>query len=110
MKAPVKVGDLRHRVRIERGVRSEDGAGGATLDWQPVAEVWAAIWSREMDETFAHGHVAGKATHDVWMRYRSDVTPDMRIRFGARVFDIRGALDVEDRGRWLKCPVEERDL
>ena len=41
---------------------------------------------------------------------RADVRPDMRIRFGTRIFDILGAIDVEDRGAWLKCPVEERDL
>jgi hypothetical protein len=34
----------------------------------------------------------------------------MRIIFGERVFDILGAIDVEDRAAWLKCPVEERDL
>jgi SPP1 family predicted phage head-tail adaptor len=97
-------------VRIERALRSEDGTGGATLDWQPVAEVWAAIWSRSVDEAFALDRVAGKASHDIWMRYRTDVTPDMRIRLGTRVFDVLGAIDVEDRGHWLKCLVEERDL
>jgi SPP1 family predicted phage head-tail adaptor len=110
MKAPVKVSDLRHRVAIESAARTGDGAGGATLDWQLVAEVWTAIWSRDAFETFALDRVAGKATHDIWMRYRGDVTPDMRIRFGIRLFDILGAIDVEDRGHWLKCPVEERDL
>jgi SPP1 family predicted phage head-tail adaptor len=110
MKAPVKAGDLRHRVTIERASRTGDDAGGAALDWQAVAEVWAAIWSRTVSEAFALDRVAGKATHDIWMRYRADVTPDMRIRSGTRVFDVLGAIDVEDRGAWLKCPVEECDL
>jgi SPP1 family predicted phage head-tail adaptor len=110
MKAPVKAGDLRHRIIIERAARADDGAGGATLDWQTVAEVWAAIWSRTVDEKFVLDRIAGTATHDIWIRYRADVQPDMRIRFGTRVFDILGAIDIEDRGAWLKCPVEERDL
>jgi SPP1 family predicted phage head-tail adaptor len=110
MKAPVKASDLRHRVTIESAARTGDGAGGATLAWQAVAEVWAAIWFRDVTEAFALDRIAGKATHDVWIRYRADVTPDMRIRFGSRVFDILGAIDVEDRGHWLKCPVGERDL
>jgi SPP1 family predicted phage head-tail adaptor len=110
MKAAVRVGDLRHRIVIERAVRTNDDAGGATLDWEAVAEVSAAIWPREAGESYGADHVAGKATHDIWMRYRSDVTPDMRVRCGTRVFDILGAIDVEDRGRWLKCPAEERNL
>lgn len=110
MTAPIKIGDLRHRIVIERGERTSDSAGGSTTEWQTLAEVWAAIWSRGVGEGFSSGRVTGTATHDIWIRYRADVRPDMRIRFGDRVFDILGAIDVEDRGAWLKCPVEERDL
>lgn len=110
MKAPVKAGDLRHRIVIERPERTSDGAGGSITEWIAVAEVWAAIWSRSADENFTLDRVAGTATHDVWIRYRGDVRPEMRIRFGVRIFDILGAIDIEDRGAWLKCPVEERDL
>jgi SPP1 family predicted phage head-tail adaptor len=110
MKAPVRAGDLRHRVTIESATRTSDGAGGATVAWEPIAEVWAAIWPRTVDEDFTLDRVAGTASHDIWIRYRADVKPDMRIRFGTRLFDILGAIDVEDRGHWLKCPVEERDL
>lgn len=110
MKAPVRAGDLRRRVTIERPERTSDGAGGSTIAWQEVAVVWAAIWSRSADENFTLDRVAGTATHDVWIRYRAGIRPDMRIRFGSRIFDILGAIDVEDRGAWLKCTVEERDL
>ncbi len=110
MKAPIKAGDLRHRVTIESATRTSDDAGGSTTEWQTVAEVWAAIWSRTVAEDFALDRIAGTASHDIWIRYRSDVTPDMRIRLGNRIFDILGAIDVEDRGAWLKCPSEERDL
>lgn len=110
MKAAIHADDLRHRIVIETAVRTQDGAGGAVLDWQPVANVWAAIWTRSANESVAHDHKSGTATHDIWMRYRRDVTPDMRLRFGARVFDILGVIDVDDRHRWLRCPSEEREL
>jgi SPP1 family predicted phage head-tail adaptor len=110
MKAQVKAGDLRHRVAIESVTRTSDGAGGSTTEWHAVADVWAAVWSRTAGETFTLDRVAGTASHDIWIRYRSDVAPDMRIRLGNRIFDILGAIDVEDRGHWLKCPAEERDL
>lgn len=110
MTAPIKAGDLRHRITIESASRVSDGAGGASATWTLVAEVWAAIWTRTSDETFAHDRVAGRATHDIWIRHRGDVKPEMRIRSGTRTFDILGVIDPEDRGRWLKCPALERDL
>ncbi|MBN9025581.1 MAG: head-tail adaptor protein [Rhizobiales bacterium] len=36
-------GQLSNRVTLERPVRSGDGAGGATVDWQEVATLWARI-------------------------------------------------------------------
>ena len=110
MKAPVKIGDLRHRVQIESPVRAGDGGGGASVTWTLVAEVWAAIWPRGSDEVFDLDRVAGRASHDIWIRKRDGVKPEMRMRFGTRVFDILGVIDVEDRGRYLRCPAEERDL
>ncbi len=110
MSAPVNVSDLKHRVAIERAARSGDGAGGNIVAWLHVAEVWAAIWPRQAGESFTMDRVAGKATHDVWIRHRKDVVPEMRLRLGEREFDIRGVIDHEARGRWLKCVVEERNL
>lgn len=110
MSAPIKAGDLRHRIVIESPMPESDGAGGATVTWTAVVEVWAAVWSRGVGEKFVHDRVSGSATHDIWLRFRDDVKPKMRMRFGTRTFDILGAIDVDDRKRWLKCPVEERDL
>ena len=110
MKAPVTIGDLRHRVEIQQIARTSDGGGGAAITWTLVAEVWAAIWPRNANERFDLDRIAGRATHDIWIRARGDVKPEMRIRFGVRTFDIRGVIDVEDRGAWLKCVVQGRDL
>ncbi len=110
MRVPVTIGDLRHRVQIETATRTADGGGGATIAWTLVAEVWAAIWTRTGDESFDLDRTAGRATHDIWIRFRGDVKPEMRVRFGSRIFDLRGAIDADDRGRWLRCPSVERDL
>lgn len=110
MSTQIEIGDLRHRVSIERSVRAADGGGGAVITWLHVADVWAAVWPRTAAEELTLDRVAGRATHDVWIRHRAGVAPEMRLRLGARTFDIRGVLDIEERGRWLKCIVEERDL
>lgn len=110
MSSQIEIGDLRHRVRIERAVRLPDGGGGWVMSWTHVADVWAAIWPRSTGEDLTLDRVASRARHEVWMRHREGIVPEMRLRLGTRTFDVRGVLDVEERGRWLKCIVEERDL
>lgn len=110
MRSPVRISDLRHRVRIESPVRASDGVGGAILTWSLFREVWAAIWPRSADEGFAGNRIAGKASHDIWIRKLDGVKPEMRIVSDTRVFNILGVIDVEDRGRFYRCPSEERDL
>ena len=110
MRAPVRAGDLRHRITIEAPVRQPDGLGGAILTWTPIAEVWAAIWPRTASEAMLLDRPAGTASHDIWVRYRDGMVPEMRIVSGSRVFNILGVIDTEDRRRWLKCIVEQRDL
>ncbi len=110
MTAPVTIGDLRHRVSIEVASRASDGGGGANLNWTNVADVWASLSPRSGAEVLILDRVAGAVSYDIWMRYRADVVPAMRIRFGTRTFDIRAVLDTQDRGHWLKCVCEERDL
>ena len=39
--SPTSIGALRHRLVLEAVVRMDDGGGGATEVWSPVAEVWA---------------------------------------------------------------------
>lgn len=110
MTTAVRIGDLNRRVKIERAVRADDGGGGASISWELEAEVWAAIWPRSADEVFVLERVAGRASHDIWIRYRAGIKPEMRVRHGARIFDILGVIDVEDRHQWLRCPSQQRDL
>lgn len=110
MIAPVTIGDLRHRVSIESANRTSDGGGGASLTWVLVANIWASLVPRNGSEALVLDRVAGAVTYDIWMRYRADVVPAMRLRSGSRTFDVRAVLDVEDRGHWLRCVCEERDL
>jgi len=80
------------------------------VTWKPIAEVWAGIWPRSAGESVQQDRVAGTATHDIWLRYRSDIRPEMRIAAGPRTFGILGVMDVDDCRHWLKCIVEQRDL
>lgn len=102
------IGALRHRVVIERLVRTSDEGGTATLTWSALAIVFARIEANSGREIEVADGVAGRVTHKVLMRHRSDVLPEMRIVAGTRILEIRAALDRDGRGRWLECLCEER--
>lgn len=106
----IHIGELRTRLALEAPSRSADGGGGAGVTWSSVVQLWARVKPHTGSESYAQDRIAGKSSHEIVIRYRSDVTPAMRFRAGTRVYDIRAAFDPDGRRHWLKCLTEERDL
>lgn len=104
------IGALRHRLTLERVVRTPDGGGGVTESWVSEATLWAEIRPLSGGEAVEAGRLAGKHRFEITLRYRDGVEPAMRFRLGARLFHILAVENVEERGRWLKALCEERDL
>jgi SPP1 family predicted phage head-tail adaptor len=103
-------GDLRHRLTLEELEREVDEGGGFTEAWVEVATLSCDLRPIGGSEGVESDRLAGRVTHTVSLRYRPGVTPAMRFRKGTRIFHIVTVIDVEERGRWLKCLCEERDL
>lgn len=102
-----RLGKLRHRLRLEAPSRSGSDGGGATISWQAVATIWAEILPTTGREVFVADGLSARVTHEVRLRYRADVSPQMRFAASDRVFDIRAVRDVDGRKRWLSCLCEE---
>ncbi|WOF73365.1 phage head closure protein [Parvibaculaceae bacterium PLY_AMNH_Bact1] len=101
------IADLRHRLVLEERMSVVDGGGGATDTWSEVATVWAALQQKSGREQEAADRSSARTSTEITIRYRADVTNDMRFRLGARHFNIHAVLDVDGRRRWLKCVCEE---
>lgn len=104
----IPIGELSHRVRLEQPERTPDAAGGATVVWSLVAEVWAALRPLSGSETVAADGLTGRVSHEIWIRHRDGVVPEMRFVEGTRHFDIRAVIAAGGRKRFLKCLAEER--
>lgn len=104
----VSIGELRHRLALQAPIESEDGGGGVTRTWALIAEVWGAIRPLSGNESVEADGLRGRVSHEIWIRYRAGVVPEMRFALGARVFEIRAAIDNGERHRFLRCLVEER--
>jgi SPP1 family predicted phage head-tail adaptor len=110
MSGRVPIGELRTRLTLEMPVRAGDGGGGADVSWQTVADVWAAVRPVSGGESLTLDRVAGRLSHEIYVRHRDDVTLAMRFRDGTRVYDIRAAFDPDGKRQWLRCLAEQRDL
>jgi SPP1 family predicted phage head-tail adaptor len=105
----MNISTLNERFTLEALVRTPDGGGGAAVAWQAVAELWARVRPISGEERLRHDQLAGRVTHAVCIRYRTGVTPAMRFRQDARIYQIVAVLETERRA-WLKCLSEERTL
>ena len=104
------IGQLRHRVTIEAANAGSDSYGGQLDPWATptvVARVWARIEPLRGREQLSGMQLESRVTHRITIRHRADVGAANRLRFGARVFNIRAVIDVEERGRWLELLCEE---
>jgi len=73
-------GRLRERVRIEREVRTADGGGGASLSWQTVATLWAAIEPLRGREQLEAMKLEASNLYKVTLRNPGPtITADMRL-------------------------------
>ena len=107
----MKVGMLRHRVRIQESVLSSDGAGGFTEAWQDVAdtpEVSAAITVMSTSEQLRFYQQEVTVTHRLVLRYRDDLNPGMRLLRGNMAYDIVSAADRDGRQEYLEILAEVR--
>ena len=104
----VSIGALSNRFALEAPMRTDDGGGGASVAWALVAEVWGALKPLGGDEQVAADGLHGRVRHEIWIRHRDGVLPEMRFVLGSRVFDIRAVKEEGGRRRFLKCLVEER--
>lgn len=100
--------DLNKRLTIEAPVRNTSDGGSAIISWQHVGMVWAALRPTAARETVNSDGLRLQTTHEIWLRYRHDLTGAMRFRLGLRVFAIQAIRDPDERQRWLLCQTDER--
>lgn len=108
MKAP----RLSRRMTLEAAVRLPDGAGGFTLDWQGLGEVWAEVRPGSGRERAGEFVTLASVPYRITLRAApvgapARPRPDQRLREGARVFRILAVTEADPRGHYLTCFAHE---
>lgn len=98
---------LNKRIILQSPNNVDDGGGGVTKGWQDTATVWAELKPVSGREAFRHGKLEASITHRAVIRYRDDVIPSMRVRYGARYFNIRAVENTYEHNALLELVLEE---
>ena len=99
-------GKLRHRVSIERVVRTQDeDTGAVTETWAEIAKVWAAIEPLSAREFVQSAAGQSEVTARITIRTRDILATD-RIAHRGVVYNIRGVLPDKESGlEYITLPV-----
>lgn len=102
----LEAGRLRHRVSIERVVRTQDeDTGAVTETWTEIAKVWAAVEPLSAREFVQSAAGQSEVTARITIRAREILAKDRIIHRGT-VYNIRGVLADKDSGlEYLTLPV-----
>lgn len=83
-------GKLDNKVSIESRTPTKDTLGGEIYAWAEITdgEVWADVQDLAGNEKYEASRITEKADKRIIMRWRSDITPDMRISFNSEYYGI----------------------
>lgn len=103
----MKIHELDKQITLQIKSQVSDGMGGFIESYSDHATVWAAIWPTSSKDRIS-GQANGTITHRIRIRFRRNVTSDMRIKYGDRYFNIIGPpINPNEANQWLDILCEE---
>lgn len=103
----MSIGDLRHRITIQKYVATRDSFGGEIQTWQDVAKVWASIEPISGKEYFSSQQVNAEVNTRITIRHLEVITPKMRVVFKDRSFDILSVINIKEKKKELHLMCKE---
>lgn len=98
---------LRHRVALQSVGSTIDGYGDLSNSWTTDASVWAAIDPVSGQEKNIAGELSGVVTHKIKIRYRASITPQNRVTFDSRTFQVESVRNWQERDIYLELLCKE---
>ena len=103
----MRSGNLKHKVQIQQFVSTKNEVGESIKEWVEFKTVYAAIIPQSSKEFFKYG-IHAEITHKIEMRYIPGVHPDMRIKYGERIFEISAPpINIREQNKTLHIICKE---
>lgn len=101
------IGRLKHRITFQELSQSQNEYGELVEEWLDIKTVWAEIKPVSGNQFFAAKQINSEISHNVYIRYRTDLKPSMRIKFKERVFDILYLMNMNEDNRIMQIYCKE---
>lgn len=105
----LSAGDLNRLITIEKPLPHGSFTGAGRVKWVEVGKAWAQVQDKlpSRGEREENGFITASRPARVRMRYRTDITTDMRFKLGDRIMQIiSGPAELGNR-QWLEVMVED---
>ncbi len=101
-------GLFKQRITIQSSIESTDGLGQITQEWQDVHHLWAMIKTVQGREYFAAAATQNENTTRFVVRYTTGISPDMRIQYKDRLYDIESVINDDEANKTLTIVAKGR--
>ena len=93
----MRIGKLDQRIQIQQNTPTRDDTADEIDSWSELDTVWAGVTPGSSTEKQQGQQELAQSIYDFLIRYRSDVTPLMRILYEGNYYDIISADEVYRR-------------
>ena len=88
----MKIGRMRYRIDIEEFSISKNTNGFPIKKWNNICTVWADIVPVSGKELLNSGQIISEVTDKIYIRYRTGINTDMRVRHEDKYYNITSVL------------------
>lgn len=94
----MKIGRLDRKVTLFKPNAEDDGMGGRGIsEWLSAADVWAEFMRPRTAAVGVDGGVASVQVQEIKIRWRSDVAPGWRLKYGGELWEIEHVFSANRR-------------
>ena len=102
----MKAGQLNTRITIRAYTETVDGWGQPVQTWTDLAAVWADVRGISGLEAIKADAETSTTKASARIRYRADVSPDMRVLIAGTEWEIKAVLPDFNRRRYVDLTLE----
>ena len=88
---------FKHQITIQQQVEEQNENGFIINEWQDRHHLWAAIKTLRGREYYEAATTQNENTVRFVVRYTAGITPDMRIQYKGRTFEILSVINDDER-------------
>ena len=103
----MRAGELRNRITLQKPVQTRNTFNEMVTTYPDVATVWAAVEWRSGRRYESANQLNSEIQGIIRIRYRSDIKPEWRIKYGTRYIQILSIANVYEKDRELQLNCKE---